>query len=283
MTRPFCNEAGAGSDRLASLTRPALSETILNHGSKGPLVIADSPRTIERKREILRAASGLFRRKGLHAAGMRDIAAELGMAVGNLYITSRARRPCGVARRRPSTGAGAGGAGARRRARGLAAVRCSPCPSRLNEETPGRSRIWRSRSWAALSRPILRGGEPTRRRCAPLGRRHRERCLQAMDSTCRLARYRRGPMTVKWFRPDGRGRPRRSRRVASCWCAAARRRVARAVVDAAPAAGAGGPRLSEENHGTPTTTTLPSLSTAKIASPPSPLTHLLEVIREEPA
>jgi AcrR family transcriptional regulator len=39
----------------------------------------------ERKREILAAASKVFRAKGLHAAGMRDIAAELRMAVGNLY------------------------------------------------------------------------------------------------------------------------------------------------------------------------------------------------------
>lgn len=39
----------------------------------------------ERQREILAAASRVFRRRGLHATGMRDIAAELGMAVGNLY------------------------------------------------------------------------------------------------------------------------------------------------------------------------------------------------------
>ena len=38
-----------------------------------------------RRREILRAASCVFRREGLHATGMRDIAAELGMHVGNLY------------------------------------------------------------------------------------------------------------------------------------------------------------------------------------------------------
>jgi AcrR family transcriptional regulator len=38
-----------------------------------------------KKREILRAAATLFRRQGLHATGMRDIAAEAGMAVGNLY------------------------------------------------------------------------------------------------------------------------------------------------------------------------------------------------------
>jgi AcrR family transcriptional regulator len=42
-------------------------------------------RVTEKKREILEAASRVFRRKGLHASGMRDIAAELEMAVGNLY------------------------------------------------------------------------------------------------------------------------------------------------------------------------------------------------------
>jgi AcrR family transcriptional regulator len=47
------------------------------------------PRGWEKKlgkqREILLAASRVFRARGLHATGMRDIAAELGMAVGNLY------------------------------------------------------------------------------------------------------------------------------------------------------------------------------------------------------
>ena len=42
-------------------------------------------RAVGKKREILEAASRVFRARGLHAAGMRDIAAELGMAVGNLY------------------------------------------------------------------------------------------------------------------------------------------------------------------------------------------------------
>jgi len=45
----------------------------------------DSPRVLARKREILRAAATLFRRQGIHATGMRDIAAAAGMAVGNLY------------------------------------------------------------------------------------------------------------------------------------------------------------------------------------------------------
>jgi AcrR family transcriptional regulator len=42
-------------------------------------------KVLDRKREILDAASRVFRRRGLAATGMRDIAAELGMAVGNLY------------------------------------------------------------------------------------------------------------------------------------------------------------------------------------------------------
>ena len=41
--------------------------------------------TLRKKRQILRAASRVFRQRGLHAAGMRDIAAEMGMHVGNLY------------------------------------------------------------------------------------------------------------------------------------------------------------------------------------------------------
>lgn len=49
------------------------------------IAAADSGKVLEKKRGILDAASRVFRRKGLHATGMRDIAAELGMAVGNLY------------------------------------------------------------------------------------------------------------------------------------------------------------------------------------------------------
>jgi AcrR family transcriptional regulator len=42
-------------------------------------------RATGKKREILEAASRVFRRNGLQASGMREIAAELEMAVGNLY------------------------------------------------------------------------------------------------------------------------------------------------------------------------------------------------------
>ena len=44
-----------------------------------------SQRTLDRKRDILRAAAEVFRRKGFHAAGMREIAAQAGMHAGNLY------------------------------------------------------------------------------------------------------------------------------------------------------------------------------------------------------
>jgi AcrR family transcriptional regulator len=46
---------------------------------------AQRDKILDRKRGILDAASRVFRRRGLQATGMRDIAAELGMAVGNLY------------------------------------------------------------------------------------------------------------------------------------------------------------------------------------------------------
>lgn len=49
-------------------------------------------RVAGKKLEILAAASRVFRRAGLHAAGMREIAAESGMHVGNLYYYFRNRQ-----------------------------------------------------------------------------------------------------------------------------------------------------------------------------------------------
>lgn len=46
---------------------------------------ASGPAADARRREILAAASRLFRERGLHEAGMREIAAALGMTAGNLY------------------------------------------------------------------------------------------------------------------------------------------------------------------------------------------------------
>lgn len=46
---------------------------------------AASPRVLDKKREILGAASRVFRRRGIRGTGMREIATEAGMTVGNLY------------------------------------------------------------------------------------------------------------------------------------------------------------------------------------------------------
>lgn len=54
--------------------------------------ILDTPKVVERKREILEAAARVFRRRGLHATRMRDIAAELEVAVGNLYYYFRGKQ-----------------------------------------------------------------------------------------------------------------------------------------------------------------------------------------------
>jgi AcrR family transcriptional regulator len=51
-----------------------------------------STRADATRRRILEAASRVFRRQGLAGAGMREIAAELGMHVGNLYYYFEDRR-----------------------------------------------------------------------------------------------------------------------------------------------------------------------------------------------
>jgi len=173
-------------------------------------MIADSPRTIERKREILRAASGLFRRKGLHAAGMRDIAAELGMAVGNLYYYFASKEAL-LAFCQEETLDGLLALAARVRATGgradaqLLALLAGHVVV-LNEETPG--------SLAHLEIEEL--GERYRR---PILRRRRayEAALRSILDTGVAAGVFRpvdthvaafallGAVnwTVKWFRPDG--------------------------------------------------------------------------------
>lgn len=56
---------------------------------RGKAPRGESERTLEKKRDILRAASEVFRHQGFHAAGMREIAAEAGMHAGNLYYYFR--------------------------------------------------------------------------------------------------------------------------------------------------------------------------------------------------
>lgn len=50
-----------------------------------PTPAASSPKAQDRRAEILRRAAAVFREKGFHGAGMREIAAGLGMAPGALY------------------------------------------------------------------------------------------------------------------------------------------------------------------------------------------------------
>ena len=54
--------------------------------------INDSPKVLQKKREILEAAAQVFRGAGVHAATMRDIAAESGMHAGNLYYYFRSKQ-----------------------------------------------------------------------------------------------------------------------------------------------------------------------------------------------
>ena len=57
------------------------------------MVQTDAParRTPDRRTEILRRAAAVFREKGFHGAGMREIAAGLGMTPGNLYYYFRSK------------------------------------------------------------------------------------------------------------------------------------------------------------------------------------------------
>jgi AcrR family transcriptional regulator len=49
------------------------------------------PRGEARRAEILRRAAAVFRERGFHGAGMRDIAKSLGMTPGNLYYYFRSK------------------------------------------------------------------------------------------------------------------------------------------------------------------------------------------------
>jgi TetR/AcrR family transcriptional regulator, cholesterol catabolism regulator len=62
-----------------------VQNTAATRRADAPGTGAPAGRLREKRREILEAASRVFRRRGLQATGMREIAAELGMAVGNLY------------------------------------------------------------------------------------------------------------------------------------------------------------------------------------------------------
>src|SRR5436305_8537944 len=168
-------------------------------------------KTLEKKREILDAASRVFRRRGLQATGMRDIAAELGMAVGNLYYYFKDKEEL-LAFVQEDALAGLLEIAARVRETGLRADArlfrlIEEHVVRLNEGTPG--------SLAHLEVEAL--GETLRREV----QERRDEYERAFRDTIKegtmagvfrpvdpklsaLAILGAVNWTVKWFRPDGR-------------------------------------------------------------------------------
>jgi AcrR family transcriptional regulator len=167
-------------------------------------------RATGKKREILEAASRVFRRKGLHAAGMRDIAAELDMAVGNLYYYFQDKEDL-LAFVQQTTLAGLLSLAARVEALDLRVDRklwllLAGHVSLLNEQTPG--------SLAHLEVEAL--GEE-RRRPIQEGRDEYERTFRRLidegvatgifrtsdPKVAALALLGAANWSVKWFRPGG--------------------------------------------------------------------------------
>ncbi len=169
-----------------------------------------SERVLEKKREILDAASRVFRRRGLHATGMRDIAAELGMAVGNLYYYFKDKEQL-LAFVQEETLAGLLDLAAQARERDLRTdaqlfLLIEGHVVRLNEETPG--------SLAHLEVEAL---GPRWRRTVQARRDEYERAFREVleegiaagvfrptdPKVSALAILGAVNWTVKWFRPDG--------------------------------------------------------------------------------
>lgn len=173
-------------------------------------IAADTGKVLEKKRGILDAASRVFRRQGLHATGMRDIAGELGMAVGNLYYYFKDKEEL-LAFVQEDTLAGLLDLAARTRERDLRAdarlfLLIEGHVVRLNEETPG--------SLAHLEVEAL--GEPWRQ-AVQAQRDEYERAFREIleegiaagvfrptdPKVSALAILGAVNWTVKWFRPDG--------------------------------------------------------------------------------
>lgn len=167
-------------------------------------------RVTEKKREILEAASRVFRRKGLHASGMRDIAAELEMAVGNLYYYFRDKEDL-LAFIQQTTLAGLQRLAARVEALELRAdaklwLLISGHVALLNEVIPGSlAHLEVEALGEERRRPILAGRdayEQTYRRLIQEG--ISAGILRSADAkVAELAILGAANWSVKWFRPDG--------------------------------------------------------------------------------
>lgn len=169
-----------------------------------------SDKVMARKREIVEAASRVFRRRGLQASGMREIAAELGMAVGNLYYYFRDKEALLAFVQEDALG-GLLALAARVRAVDLPAdqrlaLLVEGHVHRLNEETPG--------SLAHLEVEAL--GEPLRQAVQEQRDAYERACRDLLDEGIASGAFRScdakvaalfvlGTVnwTVKWFRPEG--------------------------------------------------------------------------------
>lgn len=167
-------------------------------------------RASEKKQEILEAASRVFRRKGLHASGMRDIAAELDMAVGNLYYYFRDKEDL-LAFIQQTTLTGLLDLASRvetldLRADGKLWLLIVGHVTLLNEETPGSLAHLEVEALGESHRRMIQEGrdayERTFRRLIDEGTSNG--AFRPMESKiAALAILGAVNWTVKWFRPDG--------------------------------------------------------------------------------
>ena len=173
---------------------------------------ASGPGAEKRRREILGAASRLFRARGLHATGMREIAAALGMTAGNLYYYFPSKQDLLAYCQEETLGqlldlARGGASGPRRtpdqRLRDLIEGHVTV----LNEATPGSLAHLEVNEVAAARRASLlarrRSYETAIRRLIDAG--VAAGTFRPVDSRlATLALLGALNWTVKWFQPDGR-------------------------------------------------------------------------------
>lgn len=163
-----------------------------------------------RRREILAAASEVFRRSGFHGAGMREIAARLGVAVGKLYYWFRSKdeilafcqRACLEALLRNARSVGAPGlpADARLWLLLVGHLRC------LHEEFPGSLAHLEVESLPAAERgPVLRLRRQYEEAVRTLVREGigTGRFVAVNEKVAAFGLLGAVNWSVKWFRPDG--------------------------------------------------------------------------------